>query len=178
MIRTERSMSVIWIAVGLLVTSLILFVWSVFELIRSGNSAFGIIFLIISIILIIFSSNIVFYRFMELELTASGIAKYYPFHITRRYEWTDFPYCYVIWYFNRKTGSSYSRIMFSKTEIDNKRARKIRYDDSLNRYEPEPGSTFSIAHTKQNLDMLRAMRPDLHIEYRNTNLAKGHYEKW
>ncbi len=177
MIRIERNKTVIWIAIGLLITSLTLFTWSVYELIRSGITAFGIIFLILSIFLVIFSSNIVLFSCMELELTESGITKYYPFQITRRYEWRDFPYCYVVWYFNRKSGSSYSRIMFSKTVIDHERARKIRYDDSLNRFTPKPGSEFSISHTQQNLDKIRAMRPELQIEYRNTNLAKGQYKR-
>ena len=177
MIRTERNKMVIQIAVGLLVTSLILCAWSVYELFRLGTGASEIIWLIITVFLVILSSNIVFFSFMELELAESGITKYYPFRITRQYEWKEFPYCYVIWHLNRKSGCSYSRILFSKTEIDHKRARKIRYDDSLNRYVPKPGSTFSITHTKQNLDMIRAMRPDLQIEYRNTDLAKGEYKR-
>ena len=177
MIRTEKSRTAIWITAGLLVTSLILCAWSVYEPIKSGISVSGIIWLIIGAFFVILSSNIVFCSFMELELTESGITVNYPFHITRRHDWKDVPYCYVIWYFNRKTGSSYSKIMFSKTEIDHKRARKIRYDDSLNLFTPKPGSTFSIPHTQQNLDRIRAMRPDLQIEYRNTNLAKGQYKR-
>ena len=168
---------VIQIAVGLLATSLILCAWSVYELFRLGTGASEIIWLIITVLLVILSSNIVFFSFMELELTESGITKYYPFRVTRQFKWKEFPYCYVIWYFSRKIGSSYSKIMFSKTEIDHKRARKIRYDDSLNLFTPKPGSTFSIPHTKQNLDMIRAMRPDLQIEYRNTDLAKGQYKQ-
>ena len=177
MIRTERDKTQILMNLGLLCVWFFLCIWAIVNLCRNRAEVFYIVLLIVGFVSFILQSGFVIESFSVLELTESGITKYGPFLFTRRYEWKEYPYCYVIWFSNRQSGKSYSQILFSKTEIDHKQAKKIRYDDSWkNAFTLRLDNTISLTHSQQLLDRIRALRPDLQIEYRNTYLAKGQYK--
>ena len=172
MIRIEKNKEAVLTACAIFPASLILCAFIIIDLARNGAEAGNIFLLIVGILSLIIGTKAVFLSFAEYKLTEAGITMSTLFHIRQFYPWEDYPYCYVIWLWDKKLGP-YSNIVFSKTEIDFKRAKRMK-----NGYRPKPHSMIYLDHTQNRVDELRALRPELKIEYRNTYLAKGHYEKW
>lgn len=172
MIRIEKNKTAILISYALFAVCLSVCVLFAAYLFRSETDRDGTAFLIFGIFPMLLSAYIVVTAHREYELTEAGITKYGIFHHRRYYPWETFPYCYVVFFWDNKIGP-YSNIVLSKTQIDHKTAKKIRY-----RFIPKPQSVICIGHTQERVDKLRALRPELHIEYRNHYLAKGHRKWW
>ncbi len=172
MIRTERNKTGIVIGFILLVFSLALCAWITIDLIRNETDNSEILLLSAGIFSVLISVYIVVAGYREYELTESGITMHSVFHFQRYFPWEIFPYCYVIFFWDNKAGP-HSEIVFSKTMIDHKKGKKIRYG-----FLSKPYSVICIGHTQERVDEIRALRPELQIEYRNAYLAKGQRKHW
>ena len=101
------------------------------------------------------------------KLDGSGITIISPINTKRHYSWSNYPFCYLIW-FGQGNSPTELYFVFSGKEIDSKKAKKMNW---WGRVYSKPHELICFEHTPEREAAIRQVMPDIRFEYRNTFLA-------
>lgn len=168
MIKIENNKKYIIVLFGCVASCLIPCLLISIVLIKDGAKPMIVVILsLVEFFPLLLSFRILALGLRKYELSNTGITICSIFRISRHYALDVFPYCYIMWFTSPKT-VPYPMIVFSRTEIDHKQARKI---GKRGYFISKPYSVIVFQHTKELEKEIRCAFPELKIEYRNTFLA-------
>ena len=127
-----------------------------------------IIWAVLCIIQLSCSILLVIYYSRSYSLTDSGITRCSIFRIKKQYDWSEYPYCYLVW----MTGTMQKLLLFfvfSKVEITEQMAWKW---NKVGLPLVKPYTLIIFPHSPELEKMIRESFPKLKFEYRNESLQR------
>ncbi len=169
MVYIERNAKRIIVLTIVSLIAILVFSKSIMITLKNSTSVFektliitvGIMVLIGFIVLIAFISR-------AYKLDGSGITIISAINTKRHYSWSNYPFCYLIW-FGQGNSPTKLYFVFSGKEIDSKKAKKMNW---WGRIYSKPRELICFEHTPEREAAIRQVMPDIKFEYRNHYLAK------
>lgn len=169
MVYIERNVKRIIVLTIVFLVGVLVFSKLIMITLKNSTSAFEKT-LVITVGIMVLLYFGVFFAFIgrAYEIDASGITLISVINTKRHYSWSNYPFCYLIW-FGQGNSPTELYFVFSGKEIDSKKAKKMNI---WGRVYSKPRELICFEHTPEREAAIRQVMPDITFEYRNHYLAK------
>ena len=169
MVYIERNAKRIVVLTIVFLISVLVFSKLIFNTLNNSSSVYEKTLIIaVGILVLLCFGVLIAFAGRAYELDDSGITIISAINTKRHYSWSNYPFCYLIW-FGQGNSPTKLYFVFSVKEIDSIEAKKM---NMWGRLDSKPRELICFEHTPEREAGIRRLLPGIKFEYRNTFLAK------